>query len=159
MSQNIFSIHHSQLFPWHFQFLAALAFIGAFPLFGINVYTGAAFLAGSLFVFTGSSGLQIDPANKRYREYYSFFFLKTGSWNQYQEIEKLYINTSRVSQRMHSRAGNSATYSDTKFNGYIKFDNGEKIQLFSKRNKSAVLAGVNDIASQLNVHVEDVTPV
>lgn len=155
--ENVISIRNSQLFPWHFQFLAGLALLGAFPMIAVNLYGSIALVIGAAFVMTGSSGLQIHVARKHYREYYSFFFLKSGSWIQYNEIEKVYINQSRVSQTMHSRAGNSTVYSNVQFNGYIKFDNGEKIHLFSKRNKVSLLNALKEISNKLNVRVDDVT--
>jgi hypothetical protein len=147
------------LFPWHFIFLAVVIFIAALAFMSQQVIVSLCLMAGSVFMLTAYSGTEIDTVNKVYREYTSFFyFFKNGKKIKYSGIEKLYINRANVTQRMYSaRTTQSSTFSNTEYNAYVKFDNGEKIQLLTKRNKETLLQELQKVAKSLNVPIQDNT--
>ena len=77
-----------------------------------------------------------------------------------QDIEKIFVNTSKTKQRFYTAHTNhSSSFENLEFNGFIKFSDGEKVQLLRRRKKSELLKELNRVATFLNVPVEDHTVV
>ena len=160
MKKDKIDIQTGILFPWHFQLIAALVFAVGLVAIIEKPMLSVILLAGSLFILTGRSGVIINRAENVYQEYMSFFFIKNGKKIRYTGIEKIFVSTSKVSQRMHTAHTNhSSVFSQIEFNGYLKFDNGVKVHLSSKRNKEKLLKELHRISSFLNAPLEDNTAV
>ena len=154
-------IKFKSLFPWQFLFLAGVIFFAALAFLSEGVLISLVLIAGSMFVLTSFNGTEIDTANKYYREYTAlFYFLRSGKKIKYMRIEKLYINRSKVAQRMYSaRTTQSSTFSNTEYNAYVKFDNDQKIQLLNKRNKETLVRELEKVSAFLKVPITDNTVV
>ena len=53
----------------------------------------------------------------------------------------------------------SSIFETLEFNGFLKFSNGEKVQLLRKRKKSDLIKELKKVATFLNVAIEDNTVV
>jgi hypothetical protein len=156
--ENIIDIKFGQLFPWQFQLIAGVLLFVALTL-ALEKTGLAIFLALiALFIFSASEGTEVDKKDKTYREYKSFFLMKTGEWEKYTDIEKIFVNTFYTTQKMHTAYTNrSSTFKNVEFNGYLKFVDGTKIQLLRTRKKMELLKSLQGIAKFLQVPLEDNT--
>lgn len=158
MSKNRVDIKYASLFPLPFRFIAILI-----CLFGLSLVMERTILAIVLiivsgFVLTGYEGTEIDIASHSYREYQSFFFIKSGSMLKYSGIEKIFVNTTKTKQQVYTaHTTKSSVFEDVEFNGFLKFDNGTKIHLLSKRKKTDLIKALEKLSRLLKVPVEDNT--
>ena len=149
-------IKYGNLFPWPFRLIAVLIVIAGLSLIIDRTLLSIFLMAVGGFVLSGVEGTEIDQADKSYRDYKSFFFLKSGSKVRYSGIEKCFVNTSKTKQKMHTaHTTKSLTIEDMVFNGFLKFDDGTKIKLLQKRTKEDLMRALEKIAKALNVPVED----
>jgi hypothetical protein len=112
------------------------------------------------FILSGSEGTEINRAEKSYLDYKSFFFIKSGNKKKYGDIEKIFVSTSKMKQQLYTAHTNhSSTFENLEFNGFLKFSNGEKVQLLRKRKKSDLIKELKRVGTFLNVPVEDNTVV
>jgi hypothetical protein len=157
MSSKV-DIRFGNLFPWGFHVVAGLAAIVALGLIASKPFPSLAILVMSMGVLTAREGTEIDPAAKKYREYTAFFFVKSGEWLPYGSMEKVFINRNRVKQRVYTaRTNHSAEFTYDEFSAFLKFDDGEKVQLMKHRSKEALMRRVAEVAKQLVVTVVDNT--
>lgn len=159
MSDRI-DVKFGSLFPWPFRFIAVI-----FLLVGLSLILEKTFLAIGLmlvggFILSGAEGTEINRAEKSYVDYKSFFFVKSGDKKKYSGIEKIFVSTSKTKQHLYTAHTNhSSTYEHLEFNGFLKFHDGEKIQLLRKRKKSDLIKELDKISAFLNVPIEDNTGV
>jgi hypothetical protein len=145
--------------PWQAKLIGVLMALGGLSLFTSSLWWLAILLVlGGLGMVTMYSGTEIDPAKKTYREYNSFLLLKTGSSSPYQFVEKIFINSEKTSQKMYTaHTLNSSTFHNVHYNAFIKFDNGEKIFLTTRKEKPKLMAMLTPIAQTLDTVVVDNT--
>lgn len=157
---NRIDIKYGSLFPWPFQFIAAIILIMALLLIVETPLVGGVLIIVSGFILSGYEGTIIDKASKCYQEYKSFLFIKTGEKIKYQAIEKIFINTSKMRQQFYTaHTTKSSIFENLEFNGFLKFENGTKIQLLRKSKKADLTKQLKEIAAFLQVPLEDNTPV
>jgi len=153
-------IRYGSLFPWTFRFLAVLVLIAGLSQLVDRPFLSFALLLVGGFILSAAEGIVIDPTEKNYREYNSFFFLKSGAKVKYSGIEKIFVGTSKTKQQVHTAyTNNSSIFENMQFNGFLKFNDGTKIKLLSKRKKEDLINALNKIAKLLDVPVEDNTSV
>lgn len=151
-------IRYGSLFPWTFRFIAVIILIAGLSLIVDRPFLSIALLLVSGFILSAAEGIVIDPTEKNYREYNSFFFLKSGNQVKYSGIEKIFIGTSRTKQQVHTAyTNNSSIFENVEFNGFLKFNDGIKIKLLTKRKKEDLITALDQIARFLDVPVEDNT--
>lgn len=155
--KNKIDIKIGFLFPRHFLFLAGIVLIIGLGLITERTSLSIFLMITSVFVLSAYSGTEIDKAENTYREYNSFFLIKSGKKVKYSGIEKIYITSSKVTQQVYSRSSQSAFFTNTKFNGYLKLDQGKKIYLLNKRKKENLVRSLKKISAFLNVPIEDNT--
>lgn len=149
-------IKGARLFPFPFLMLGA-----AFVLAGFGVLISYPIVSVILIVFgisivTAFEGTEIYPGSHTYREYNSFLFFRTGGEKRFERIEKIFINSGRVTRRMYTaHTTSSSTFSNTEYNVYVKFSDGVKIFLFSGRSKNRVAQRAEAIARSLNTSLRD----
>jgi hypothetical protein len=154
--KNVIDIKFGPLFPWPFQFLAGILLIIGLAILLEKTILSIIMILGSGFVLSGYSGTEIDKTEKAYREYNAFLFIKIGKKIKYIGIEKIFINTSKVKQQLYTaHTSHSSVFTNTEFNGYVKFEDGTKIQLLSNPKKEKLVSELQKIAEFLNVQVED----
>ena len=154
--KNKIDIRFGSLFPSPFQLVAALVLLVSLSLIVEKPLISLGLIAMCGFVLSGSEGTEIDKGEKSYRDYKSFFFLKSGAKVKFTEIEKIFVSTSKTSQQLHTAHTNKhSIYENIEYNGFLKFSDGTKIQLLRKRKKADLLNALQHIARFLDVPVED----
>lgn len=159
MTETKINIRNGSLFPWHFQLIAVLILIAGVMLLFQKPVVGSILVVASGFMLSASSGIEIDKAKNKYREYMSFYFiLKNGKWRKFNGAEKVFINSSQVSSTAYTaRTNHSAVFKNTEYNAYLKLSDGTKIHLLSSRKKEKLVATLNKAASLLNIPLQDNT--
>jgi hypothetical protein len=115
-------------------------------------------MLSGILILTAYEGTEINPGSRTYREYNSFLFLKKGKRKKYGSIEKIFVNSGKVTQKVYTaHTMTSATFSRVEYNAWLKFRDGEKLFLASARNKEKLLKRLNEIAGKLNTSVVDST--
>jgi hypothetical protein len=151
-------IKSGSVFPFPFLVLGAIFFMAGAAVFINHPVISIVLMVAGVLILTAYEGTEIDTSSKTYREYNSFLFIKKGQSKAYNGIEKIFVNSSKVSQRVYtSHTSTSATFSGIEYNAYLKFAKGEKVFLFSGKNKSKLLKRLNDISRSLNTSVIDNT--
>ena len=149
-------IRFGLLLPWTFRLLAACAIILGLSAWQTNPWVTIIIGVAGFFALVTAEGTEINPANKTYREYTSFFVFKTGRFESYDHIERIFINRSKESQQMYTaRTLHSSTFEDTIYNAYLKFSNGEKIHLQKTKNKEKLMAVLKPLSDAVRVEVTD----
>lgn len=159
MTEPKIDIRSGTLFPWHFQLIAVLILIAGVTLTLSKPVMGSVLIVAAGFILTAASGTEIDTSKNKYREYTAFYFiLKSGKWKMYNGAEKVFINSSKKSTKMHTAHTNhSSVFTDLEFNGYLKLDDGTKIHLLTSRKKEKLTAELNRAASLLECPLQDNT--
>jgi hypothetical protein len=151
-------IKGARIFPFPFMVLGTgflLAGMGVMIIYPVISFILIVF---GLSIVTAFEGTEIYPASHRYREYNSFLFLKTGRPKSFQGIEKIFINSGRVTQRIYTaHTTSSSSFSNVEYNAYLKFSEGVKVFLFSGRNKNRMMRKAEDLARSLNTSLHDNT--
>nr|AIA11877.1 hypothetical protein [uncultured bacterium] len=153
---KIVDVRFGSLLPWAFHFLAGLAILVALVTGIHNLWITLILLTGALFVFTSAEGTQIDPEAKRYREYTALFFVKTGEWIPYDEIERIFVNRNKVRQRTSAyRTGQTSEFVYEEYSAFLKLNDDETVQLKKFKSKEKILRLAKEWAAQLNVPLHD----
>ena len=156
--KQIVDIKSGSLFPFPFLVLGALVFLAAMLVFVSSPILSVFLFVTAAFILTAHEGTEIDPSSKTYREYQSFLFVKKGSMKSYDSIEKIFVNSGKSVQRVYTaHTSQSSTFSSVEYNAYLKFSDGVKVFLLSKRNKPKLLDKLRDAARILNVALVDNT--
>ena len=151
-------IKYGRLFPWPFLFMGGIVLVIGLTLLVENTLVSIILIAVGGFILSGSEGTEIDKTAKHYREYNAFFFIKSGRNVPYSGVEKIFINTSKSKQKMYTaHTTHGSVYENVDFNGFLKFNDGTKIQLLRKRRKADLLKALENIATFLDVPLEDNT--
>ena len=152
------NIKGGRLFPFPFLLLGAVFCIAGFPLLTTSpLFAGISLLAGAS-ILTAHEGTEINPSTRTFREYNSFLFLKRGRNKKYSAIEKIFVNSGKVSQRIYTaHTMNSGIFTNMEYNAFLKFEDGVKVFLVSHKNKNRLLLKLNKIGRALNVPVVDNT--
>lgn len=152
------NIKYGLLLPWTFRLLAACAIILGLSAWQTNPWVTLVIGVAGFFALVAHEGTEINPHNKTYREYTSFFFFKTGRFKPYPEIELIFINGAKESQQMYAaHTTHSSTFENMVYNAYLKFSNGEKIHLQKTKNKEKLMATLRPLSQAVQVEVTDNT--
>ena len=159
MSDKI-DVKFGSLFPWPFRFIAVIVLLVALSLILEKTFLAIGLMLIGGFILSGAEGTEINRAEKSYLDYKSFLFVKSGDKKKYSGIEKIFVSTSKTKQHLYTAHTNhSSTYENVEFNGFLKLNDGEKIQLLRRRKKSDLIKELKKVATFLNVAIEDNTVV
>lgn len=149
-------IKYGLLLPWTFRLLTACAIVLGLSAWQTNPWVTIIIGIAGFFVLMTFEGTEINPANKTYREYTSFFFFKIGRFKPYPEIELIFINKAKESQQMYTaHTTHSSTFENRVYNAYLKFSNGEKIHLQKTKKKEKLMAVLKPLSEAVGVEVTD----
>src|SRR5688500_2393019 len=149
-------IKSGSLFPFPFLVLGAIVFLAAVPVFVSSPILSVFLLITAALILTAHEGTEVNPTSRTYREYQSFLFIKKGKPKKYNGIEKIFVNSAKVSQKVYTaHTSQSTTFSNTEYNAYLKFNDGVKVFLLSRKSKTKLLEKLRDAARVLNVPVVD----
>lgn len=141
-------------FPWQFNFLGGLVLV-----IGLTLEYGLVFnlvlILINLLIFTGHYGLEIDFTNKTFMSYTSFLGIKSGKRKTFDAVEKIFINSRNIRESMHSRNKFSGNFRYIEYKSFLKFSNGRKINLISRKNKDKLLEKIRGIAKDLKAEIVD----
>lgn len=157
MNSDFLDFKSDKLFPWQFQLIGIVFFIGGLGAFALAPYVTPILVILGLLIFTAHRGIEFDAIKNTYRVYNSFLFVKTGKTLDYEKAEKIYINLSKVSQKIYSRANLGTTFNNLEYDAYLMFNNSEKIFLLSGKNKKQVLKRLEGISSFFQLDISDNT--
>lgn len=144
----------SGYFPWPVIFLGfILAFIGL-GLLPTSIIIGIILLLVSVVIFTTHYRFSIDLDNKLYHDYLWFLGFKFGDKRKFETIAYIFIKKNTVSQKMYGRVA-SSTISTEVSDAYLKFSETDKIHLFTRSNKKALIQKIKPLASNLNLDILD----
>lgn len=156
--QHKIDINNGRLFPFHFLILGVIFIFIGFPLITNHLIGGLILLVAGIFILTAREGVEINTGEKTIREYNAYFFIKTGEPERYQEIERIFINANKVTQKMYTaHTLNSSTFSDVVYSAFLKFDTGTKVLIQRNKNKATLIKNIQAIAGKLNTEVFDTT--
>src|SRR5688572_8876294 len=153
-------VKFGSLFHLPFRLIAIVFFLVGLSLILEKTFLSIGLMLVGGFILSASEGTEFNKAEKSYMDYKSFFFMKSGDKKKYSGIEKIFVSTSKMQQKLYMvHTNHSSIYDTLEFNGFLKFSNGEKVQLLRKRKKSDLIKELKRIAAFLNVPVEDNTVV
>lgn len=109
------------------------------------------------FILTGFRGVDFNGQEKVYREYNSFLFVKFGKWLKYNQAEKIFINAGSTSQKIYTQVTDGITVKSKDYNAYLKFDNGSKIYLASKKDKNRLIKRLQKLSDFFRLDIQDNT--
>ena len=157
--KGIVDIRYGYFFPWPFRLIAALCMIAAVALAYKNFFVAGIIVVGAAWVITAVEGTSINPENKTYQEYTSFlFFFRVGMHETYSAIEKIFVNSTMVSQRLYTaHTSHSSKFSRKAYHGFLKLSDGKKIKLLTKSSKEPLMRALGPAAHILHVVLEDQT--
>lgn len=132
--------------------------VAAAPAFPASpLLSSVLFLLGAI-ILTAYEGVEIIPEDRDYRVYHAWLFTKRGQRKKYQTIDKIFINSGKVSQKIYTaHTTNSATFSKIEYNAWLKFGDGETVFLTSDKSKSRLLRKLDGVGRGLQTTVTDNT--
>jgi hypothetical protein len=157
MKKDVLDFKSDKLFPWQFQLLGVVILIGGLGAITSILYLTPVLIALALLIFTAHRGIEFDSIKKTYRVYNSFIFIKTGKSLNYEVVEKIYINLSKVSQKIYTRANLGTTFKNQEYDAYLKFDNSQKIFLLNGKDKEEVMSKLKSLSNFFQLEVIDNT--
>lgn len=144
--------------PWQAKFLGLLFLVVAFSVFTSFWWLSILLVTLAILLLTGHSGTEIDPKEKTFKEYYSYLFIRRGAKEKYNEIERIFINRSNVSEKMYTpRTLNSSTFRSAIYSAYLKLDDDRKIFLTSRKDKKSLIQFLNPVVTTLKIELVDHT--
>lgn len=159
MDIRTIDIKSGRLFPFHFQLLSLVfLFMGMVLIMFSPYFSPIPLFLGGL-ILTGYRGIKFDRAPKVYRDYYSFLFFKFGKWKKYDHVEQIFINSSKVSQKVYTMVTSGTTIENLEYNAYIIFEDRKKLYLITDKNKDKLYKKLTKIADFFQSNIHDYTVV
>ena len=151
-------IKFGALFPWQFRLVGFVLMLSAVAFIQTQLWVSILLVLAGMFILLSYEGTEVNINTKTYREYTSFFFIKTGKFLGYSQAEQIYLTKSKQSQQIYTAHTNqSSTFSDTLYNAYLKLSPGKKIHLCSQKNKNSLLEKLSPLSEKLKVDIVDYT--
>lgn len=154
MEKEIIDIK-AESFPWQIRLLGALLLLPALGVMGSHWWLSIILVVLGVFLLTGYSGTEVDVSAKTFREYNSYLFIRTGEIKKYDRVERIFINKSKLTQKMYTaHTNNAAVFRDIVYNAYLKLDD-EKIFLTRRKNKDKLIRLLNPVVARLGTQLID----
>lgn len=151
-------IKSGSLFPWQFRIVAVLVIIAAIAIILDHFWVSSVLILAGVFALVSNEGTEVDVNNQTYREYTSFFFVKTGKFSPYSGAEKIFLTKGKRSQQMYTaHTTHSSVFENVVYNAYLKLSSGEKIHLLTGKDKDRVIKRLVPLSTGLNVEITDHT--
>jgi hypothetical protein len=157
MRKDIIDIKAESL-PWYVKLLGGMFLFAAFFLATDYWWLAIGLAVVGLALLTWYNGTEIDTEKGRFREYNSCLFIRRGTAEKYNNVEKVFINKANISQTMYTaHTSSSSTFENIVFNAYLKFDDGRKIFLTSRKDKIKLIELLDPLVTLLAVDLIDNT--
>ena len=121
-----------------------------------NIIVGVIFFLVGLFVSTAHYRVKVDFGRNQFKDYSWVFGLTFGDTDHFDQIEYIYVNKNKVTQKVNVRVA-STSFQRYDYNAYIKFSERLKIHLRSDADKDSVINYAKSTASRLKCQVIDRT--
>lgn len=146
----------AESFPWQAHVLGVFLAIVGFSLLLNYWWASALLLLAAVAIFTGRTGTIINLNEKTFTEYTSFLFYKNGTAEKFNGIERIFINSGTESETFYTaHTMQSSSFMHEVYNAYLKFDNGKKIFLTSRKNKAKLLKMLQPVTYALQTQLVD----
>jgi hypothetical protein len=119
-----------------------------------RIVLGVVFGLVCVLVLTTHYGLSVNTAEKTYRDYLSVFGLRKGPTKNFEKIHYLFVKKNKLTQG-GSLISLSYSFKRDQYDGFIKFDEANKIHLATRDTKSELMKVLSGIAKQLHLEVVD----
>jgi len=110
-------------------------------------------LALALFLITGNEGIIIDEKNKRFKVYYSIYFIKFGSWETLPNFGRLLLVPEQLKYKGNLFSKKSLT--ENKFGVRLFYANSSDYILASKGELAPTKKDAEFLSKMLNLKIED----
>ncbi|MFW5760929.1 MAG: hypothetical protein ACOCXH_08130 [Cyclobacteriaceae bacterium] len=111
-------------------------------------------VATALFIISGHEGIIIDGNNKKFKIYYSIFFIKFGSWDQLPGFNRLLLVPEQTQIKTFSFTSNKSI-TENKFGVRLYYPDSSDYILASKTEKSKAKEDAEFLAKMLGLKLED----
>lgn len=102
-------------------------------------------------ILTARYGVLIDPIEKTILEYIQVLFWESGKAKSYDKIEKIFINEVTEAATFQTRTGSVHDVKNNVYKAFLKFDDGENIQLDRDKNRDRLKQRVQNYREILEV--------
>ncbi len=157
MKSDTVNLKSERLFPFQFQLFGVILLFGEIASIPGLPYLSPFLIVIATCIFTGYRGIQFNRSTMLYRTYNSFIFLKFGKWKAYGEIEMIFVNSSKVSQKIYTRVTEGTTLRRIEYNAYLKMSDGTSEFLTFSKNKNALFAKLSRVAEFFHLEIIDNT--
>jgi len=155
---EIIDVKKGGLFPLHFQLFGVILIVGGIALMKEFFFVSLIPIGIGVCLISAFHGTRIDRSLKTIQEYNSLLFVKFGKHVSYQGIEKIFMNSNKLTQTFSTaHTMKSSTFKTQVYNAYLKLDDGTKIHLLTKKKKESLVARVQPVAVFLNTELSDAT--
>lgn len=156
MNNHIYDLKAEGLFPFPIPLFGYILIAGSFLSLIATIYAFPILLILGVAILSARRGIEFDREHSTIREYYSFFYLlKIGKKEHLGEVEKIFINASKVSQQVNTMVTSGITSRSTEFNAYLKLVNGKKYFLLSGKKKKNLLEKIYPLEVFLETQLFD----
>lgn len=115
-------------------------------------------IAMAIFMITGHEGVIIDKENKRFKIYYSIFFIKFGSWESLPDFSRLLLVPEQTQYKSFSFTS-KRSFTENKFGVRLYYPNSSDYIIASKTEKSKAKEDAEFLAKLLDMKLEDYSDV
>lgn len=151
-------IKFGSLLPWQFRVVSVGAIVVAFAILQNYWWVSLLIIVTSFFILVSHEGTEIDTVNKTFRSYTSFFFFKTGEFEKYSDVERIFVNSGNQSMKMYTaHTSLSTTVTEKVYNAYIKFSHGEKVHLLTSKSKQEITTKLTPLINKMGVPLVEVS--
>jgi hypothetical protein len=117
-------------------------------------FPGIGLIVMGVVLSTMQNRLALNLKEKSYREYVWILGIKLGGKIKFEEIQYFYITKSKVSQ-VYGQTYKNHYVTVTRFNGYLKFSDDEKIAVGNSASKDSLLKKIKKVNEDLGLEIKD----
>jgi hypothetical protein len=110
-------------------------------------------LALAFFIISGNEGIVIDEKNKKFKVYYSVYFIKFGSWEPLPNFGRLLLVPEQLKYKGNIFSKKSLT--DEKFGVRLFYANSSDYLLAAKGELEPTKKDAEFLSKMLNLKIED----
>ncbi|MCU0357222.1 MAG: hypothetical protein MUE95_06560 [Cyclobacteriaceae bacterium] len=151
-------IKAGMLFPKPFRLMGIIMAAGGFVLLPDYPWITLILLLAGILIVVSYEGTEINLQKKSYREYTALLLFRTGTFESFEEIEKIFINKRKETRQLYTaHTTHSSIYREEVYCGYLKFSNGTKILLHESTDKAALIKKLQPLCDAATVSITDNT--
>lgn len=155
MKSDTYTLKSNRLFPFQFQLVGWTFLLSGMVAIVFLPILAFFLLLVALLILIAYRGITFNRNARSYRIFHSFLCFKSGKKASYENIDSLYIHTSRMSQRVNTMITTGITTSTTEYDAYLKLDGAQRIYLMSHKNKARLLDKLSPLADYFGMKVRE----